>query len=57
MKTLIQIDLNKLTSAERRGLEQRANQANMTVDQFLDYAQKVQIYRNAEEILKLKEVA
>ena len=50
MKT-IERTLKGLTSAELEVVRQMAAAAGMTVEQWLDYVQKVQIYKNAEERL------
>jgi phage gp16-like protein len=43
--------LDKLTPQERHQLEQLAAKAGMTVAEWVEYAQKAQIYHNAQERL------
>jgi hypothetical protein len=45
------LQLTKLTPAERERLQQIAAKAGMTVDEWIEYAQKAQIYHNAHEVL------
>ena len=50
-KVLLTQSLDKLTPQERRQLEKLAEQAGMTVAEWVEYAQKAQIYHNAAELL------
>tara|TARA_R110000764_G_scaffold101018_3_gene186296 strand:- start:908 stop:1090 length:183 start_codon:yes stop_codon:yes gene_type:complete len=52
--TVIEQQLVKLSSEEQRRLAEMANDAGMTVMEFIEYSQKAQIYKNAAERLRLK---
>ena len=47
--------LDDLTRPERIGIEALAEKAGMTVEEWVEYSQKAQIYQNAEEVLTGKE--
>lgn len=49
--------LDNLTNAEREQLEELAKNAGMTVDEWLEFFHKAQIYHNSLEILTGKEAA
>jgi hypothetical protein len=45
----------ELSEVERSQLEALAKKAGMTVEEWIDFRTKAQIYHNAEEILRGKE--
>ena len=47
------INVKNLSEQEQRRLKQLADKVGMTVDQWIEYSQKAQIYHNAEERLGL----
>ena len=57
MTSILKQSLESLTAAERSRLESLAEQANMTVPEWIEFSQKAQIYYNAQEILMGKEAA
>lgn len=50
-KVTLTQSLDKLTPQERQQLEKLAAKAGMTVAEWIEYAQKAQIYHNAQELL------
>lgn len=57
MSKAIEQQLSRLSDQERAQLERFAKTAGMTMKEWLEYAQKAQIYRNAKEVLKTKPAA
>ena len=54
MKTeTISQSLERLSPVEREQLDIQAKQANMTTSEYVEFVNKSQIYRNAEEVMKL----
>ena len=52
-ETVLEQRMVRLSSEEQRRLAEMANEAGMTVPEFIEYSQKAQIYKNAAERLKL----
>lgn len=50
-KIILTQDLRQFTRDERDTLEALAKKANMTVAEWVEYAQKAQIYHNAKQRL------
>lgn len=57
MSKLLTQHLNRLSDQEREELNRRAADAGMTVEDWIAFSHKAQIYRNAEEVLKIRKEA
>jgi len=57
MKGLMKKGLDDLTNDQRSRLEAIAKKSGLTVEEWVEFSLKAQIYQNAEEILALEDAA
>ena len=57
MSKILTQQLDRLSDAEREQLKVLADKAGMSVEDWIEYSQKAQIYHNAEEILNGRKAA